>query len=388
MVSDPPKGRLILFSMAYHSGMGRFASEMAKAAFSLSESLQRKVIFIAPPMEYEPEGIERVFLTRPKGKGRLQKLISLARFNQEATYKTRATVQSGDIFVMIDLYSTVPFSVNPALAARENGAITILNLHDFYPHALRYPKPLHALEKRFYLKAYQSFDLVAATAAPQALRLTQEARISPECVLVIQHGAFPIDHINLPKDDQSAIRVLVLGSLRQNKKILETILAIKLLQNKGHEIILRIAGAPRREEADYWAICLAELESAGNLELIDRYIPDEEMPQILSEVDVILCPYENFDSQSAISITAVSNAIPLLASPEALVKDVGDKITVKPIATPITPETIMSAINIFVATPRLERLAAARKLQTEFMAKSHWSQAIQSIVGKAEELKS
>jgi len=364
-----------MFTLSCHSGMGRFACELVRGARDVRGP---GVTLIAPEMEHEPGGGVRIPLRDASfHPNRFVRLFNLLAMTFEAALHAWRQARPGSVFVMICLHLTVPLSVLPAIAARLRGARTVLNMHDFYPHAPRYPRALRRLELLFYRMSYRRFDLIAAMKEAQIPRLVDEAGVPRERIVIIEHGAFPVEGLVHPEDGSPACRLLILGSLRANKKVVECIEAIKRIRAAHPEVLLRMAGAPRPEEKEYWAQCRAALAGMEGVEIIDRYIADEEMPGVLSDVDGFLCPYEGFDSQSGVSIVAVSNGIPLIATRAAWV---GALEPTMEIATPVTVESIEAAVKRFLAIPRRERLAQASEAKARFDDQSHWKQAIRIIM--------
>lgn len=371
---------LVMFTMAFHSGMGRFASEMVKAAGNLA----RSVVFVAPPMDSEPGNVPRVFFERPRqSRSRFKKIYELSRMNLSSTWAVWRSSSRRSVIIMVDLYSTVPLSIFPAWAARVRGARTVLNLHDFYPHASRFPEKLVWLEHWLFRMAYRQFDIVATMKQDQRERLIREAGVASEKIVTIQHGAFPIDGVRAPENSQEVIRILILGSLRENKCVLESIEAIKHLQSTNKNVVLRIAGAPRREEAAYWARCKRALESMERVELYDRFIDDAEMGEILSDVDIMLCPYEGFDSQSGVSIVGVSNGIPLVATRSAFVAGAA---AAQEVFHPVSSEGICAALAAAIKIPRSQRLTNANQEREFFERNSLWVEALRIIDARLSEL--
>jgi glycosyltransferase involved in cell wall biosynthesis len=279
---------------------------------------------------------------------------------------------------MVDLHVTVPISTLPALAARSRGAVTILNLHDFYPHASRYKSRLVWIERTFFRWSYRRFDLIAAMTRQQLQRLVADAGVHPRKLMAINHGLFSIAGIRPPTKEPT--RILLFGSLRSNKRVFESIRAVRLLGFEGHNIRLRIAGAPRPEEANYWGLCQSELVDIQGVEVLDRFIEENELPDVLSGVDAILCPYENFDSASGVGILAVSNGIPLIATqaavPAQLEKECSDYIKVE---QPVTPISIAEAIRRFLNSSRDTRLQRAALLAERMRSESEWRDSIRTI---------
>lgn len=370
---------LVFFTLASQSGMGRFATELAEAAARIENTT---VLFIAPPMEHEPVGCQRVILPLTKQNfGRIIKLLSMLWMSIAGCYAVMRHAQSGRPFVMVELGSTVPISVLPAIVARLRGMVSVLNLHDFYPHSFRFGLRLRKLEKAAYRWCFRRFDLIAAMKSPQRDRLQSEAKIDPDRVFTIEHGPFVIQGIRAPIVGSGLVRVLVLGTLRKNKMILETIRAVANLQSAGVNITLRIAGKSSLQDRSYWAQCQQEIGGIAGVEVMDRYIADSEMPLVLSDVDAIVCPYEGFDSQSGVSIVAVSNGIGLVATPSATVANAQPSDF--SIATPVSAASIAQALAAFAALPMAERQARALALKHEFEQRGIWEAGAKAILHRA-----
>lgn len=366
--------RVVLLSMAYRSGMGRVASALASASVELGQTA-----LIAPVMDDEPVGVPRVWFPRPSSGGsKVTKVTELLKYNLRAAWAVWKSVDRQSIFVMVDLFSTVPLSILPVLAARVRGAKTVLNLHDFYPHSLRYPERLQWLERWFFRSAYRMFDLIATTTHAQSARLVKEARYPKGRIVEISLGAFPTAGIK-HRTAGEPVRFLVLGAIRRNKHVLTSIQALANVR-KDCDVIIRVAGAPRPEERDYWNECDGLLRLIDKAEVSAFFVPDEDMPEILSGVSAILCSYENFDSASAVSLVAVTNRIPLIATICAVPEELrGVEGAWWPIETPVSEQAVERAVRAFLMLDKEAQGAMAEKAYRTFTQQDHWSDAIAAI---------
>lgn len=370
---------VVFFTLASQSGMGRFATELVSAAARINHT---SVLIIAPPLEHEPIGCQRVVLPLPTEKfGRVTKLLSMLWMSIAGCFYVMRHAQVGKPFVMIELGSTAPISVLPALVARLYGMVAMLNLHDFYPHSFRFGRRLRAFEQAAYRWSYRRFDLIAAMKPIQCDRLRTEAKIDSDRLFTIGHGPFAVQGIRPPGTGSDLVRVLILGTLRKNKMISETIRAVAHLQSIGVNITLRIAGKSSVQDRNYWDMCKQEMGCIARGEVMDRYIADSEMPTILSEVDAIVCPYDGFDSQSGVSIVAVSNGIGLIATPSATVANAGPSDV--SIATPVSAVSIAQALAAFAAMPLADRQARALALKDDFEQQQIWDLGAQTILHRA-----
>lgn len=309
--SSSPK--FTLYTEAVGAGIGRYTYELAQALVQTGADVH----LLAPHLHWELvaplNGARRTLLPTPRGARRPQKIASLI-------YRAiRGSIEAAEFgrqepIVFSHLVGVPPFSVLGLIGAKLSGARCALLLHDFYPHKFRFPGPVQFVERMIYRWAYRRFDVVFALTETQLPRLLAIG-VSPRSIARLPHGVFPLSGV-VPFAQETPLRLLVFGSLRRNKGIKETIQAVQELRADGISIELLIAGAPPREEGSYWAECLDVILSAPDgVEVVDRYIEEGDLPSILSSVHAFVCPYRDFDSQSGVGMLALSNGVPLIATP-------------------------------------------------------------------------
>jgi glycosyltransferase involved in cell wall biosynthesis len=369
---------LLVVTEAHGSGLGRFSVDLANAL----EVVGCEVTLIAPPQPQSLRVTRTVLLAGPVDKSRIRKIIALAQSSIGVAGHILRRAGPGQPVLLIHLQPTLPISLAPIIAAKLARAKIIFSLHDFYPHTLRFPAKLQALERWLYRWAYRRFDLIATNNAEQTRRLIADAGVATDRVRTLFHGPFTVENLVPPDDHQAPLRLLVFGSLRPNKQIRESIRAINHLRQQGLAVELRIAGAPRREDILYWQDCLAEIhDSTGGFDVQARFVADVELAQVLSGVDAMLCPYMEFDSQSGVAVTAVSNAIPVIATDNVSVDGVDfDGLPWQRVAEPADSAAIARAIVSFAAIPRPERMQRAREIQAGFLAAAGWTRLAELYV--------
>lgn len=366
---------LVVYSDAIGSGLGRVCSELCSALTSASVS----VTFIAATQSFEPDVAQRDLVAPIGGAayaGRLASILGKFRHFSEAAAAAWRNCGPERAFMMVHLSALVPFSMLPAWVARARGSEIILNLHDIYPHTSRFPRFLSSFERLLYRWCYRQFDFIVSMNDLQVRRLVDEIGISRDKIVTIRHGIFSYQGVTRPDSNESGIKFLVFGSLRPNKMIKETILAIKGLNAKGYDLSLRIAGAPRREDLDYWESCLSVIAVDKRIEVIDRFIDEGEVVTVLSGVDALICPYEAFDSQSGVAMLGLSNAIPLVATRAGAIENperLGDAW--QEVKSPVTIGEIEAAIVQFVAKGRGRTRVAADSAEILLQAEFGWSAA-------------
>ena len=351
------------------SGMGRFAVELANAL----QAAGHPVTMIARAQPYPLHTAQQVTIAPLTARGGWRKLLELARQSLAVAAAVWREAGPGRPLLLIHIAATVPISLAPIIAARLKRARIVLSLHDFYPHTPRFPSLLRGLERWLYRAAYRRCDLIITNNAAQSLRLTAEAKVPARRLRTLFHGPFVVAGLT-PSDAGPELRLLVLGSLRPNKRLLETIRAVRLMRADGVKVSLRIAGATRREDADYWARCRSEIPAGDRgFDIHARFFADDELAGVLSGVDAVLCPYAGFDSQSGVAVTGVSNGIPVIATAAAQVAQVD--LTAAPwpqVADIADAGAIVEAVRGFMAIPAADRQVFAAQLQRRFLAAAGW----------------
>lgn len=359
---------LMLVTESSGSGMGRFTVELANAIQQAGVAVQ----VVSPPQQHAFAVTSHDVLVPPASRRRVAKLANLVRLSaQLAGAIVRRSGRDRPV-LMVHLAPSLPASLLPIAAARLRGAPIALNLHDYYPHTLRFPARLRGVERALYRWAYRRFDLVLTTTDEQARRLAATG-VPAQRIAALYHGVFTVPGIIPPAPDAPA-RLLVFGSLRPNKRVLESIRAVRQLRDAGVDVELRIAGAPRREDADYWRACLDALPSDGaGFDVQARFVDEAELPAIYSGVDAFLCPYADFDSQSGVSMTAVSNGIPVIGTAAARAASLptgGEGWTT--VADVSDVSAIAAAISTFLAVPRERRRADAATARARIEEIAGW----------------
>ncbi len=111
--------------------------------------------------------------------------------------------------------------------------------------------------------------------------------------------------------------ILFFGNWRTIKGIPVLTEAFDLIASRRPEATLTIAGTPFPDELDLTQLNAWASRSGGRVELIERYVPMDEVPEIFGRAGVVTVPYLHA-SQSGVVHLAMTMARPVVAS------DVGD----------------------------------------------------------------
>jgi len=118
------------------------------------------------------------------------------------------------------------------------------------------------------------------------------------------------------------------GFFLPHKGLLELIDAIALLRSRGHSVTLRMVNAeyPALESADLIRQARSKIKRLGLgdvVELCSEYLPDHESMRLLSQADLVVCPYQHTaESSSAAVRSALACGRPVAVTPLPIFDDV------------------------------------------------------------------
>lgn len=355
------------------SGCGLFAQELVAG---LVES-GAQVTFVAPSAEDPRYEASRPGLSRIKPprelRGDTHRLIraasSLVRIAGSALAMIKARF-SNRVFV-VSIPEPLAFGLPMLALLRLTGGRILFVAHDPVPHAWMLPAAFRGLEMWMHEASYRLASAVVVLSEPSKQKLLGTFPNMRQPVEVIEHGVFMLD-------DWTALpgsgRLLLFGTLRRNKGILEAIKGILIAAERGCTATLTIAGAPHREDAEYWQECEALAKTAPDkIALRIGYVENDALEQLIAESDALLMPYQEFFSQSGVALLAASNARPIIATSEGgLATLIDEGMPVARIASPVTAESVAKGVEAFMAIPAEEWRSRAEAYRDFTLAKRSW----------------
>jgi glycosyltransferase involved in cell wall biosynthesis len=170
------------------------------------------------------------------------------------------------------------------------------------------------------------------------------------------------------------LHLLFFGFVRQYKGLDILLKAVSLL--KDRDISLRIAGEFWDDKDEYLDL-VKTLGIAEKVEIIDRYVPDQEMSRFFAEADVVVLPYRKTKTSGVIA-TAYGFARPVLATdvggfPEVVRDGYTGKIVV-----PDSPGALADGIEWFIENLQLD---FAGNIETFARQEMSWSSLVDMIEG-------
>lgn len=163
--------------------------------------------------------------------------------------------------------------------------------------------------KKIYGKIYSFIDGIIIHGNNTKDNLLQKFAITENKITVIPHGFLPRDKKEKEiKDNDDFITFSIIGSLSKYKGVDLLVEAWctseQLIENKNCKLI--IAGAGKME-------CLENIPINKNIELINRFLSDDELDEVIERTDISILPYRVI-SQSGVLLTMLAENKPVIVS--------------------------------------------------------------------------
>ncbi len=312
-----PVNRIVLHTSEPSSGAARYVTELVAG---LAANDAQVKLFCPPGFDYLSEvrscgatvALSAHRRTGPGGlaarvAGNVRFLLGTARRQLEET-------QRGDIVhIQFPLY--FPVGLAFFLLARMRGCAIVFTAHDPLPHKWLLPNGLRPLEWNALRLAYSLSDRLVVHNEVGRKILTERFHQNPRKIVAIPHGPLVASQPIGPAPE-SGLRLLVFGSIRENKGVHLAIQAVQLLNSAVVRVQLTIAGeVANAREQDYWDYCAGLIaRNPAGISVIRRYIEDRETGPLLAEHHAMLLPYAEFGSESGVAALALANRRPIIAS--------------------------------------------------------------------------
>ena len=235
--------------------------------------------------------------------GLLARIYRNLRFFAVAASRQWSATARGDI-IHFQFPPHFPLGLIPFVLARTRGCRIVFTVHDPLPHRWNYPSQLRFLEVGMRRCACNLSEvLVVHNKAGREILIRQFGQ-APGKIEVIPHGPMNIGK-RLPSKapDTGELRLLLFGSIRENKGIHLAIEAVRRVNaDSGPRVRLTIAGqAENSADRLYWRTCLESIAQAPEMfEVIHRYIGESEVPELVERHHGLLLPYTGFVSESGV----------------------------------------------------------------------------------------
>lgn len=298
---EPPRRRVAFSYLGRNPAFGSFVFEFAEAAArhpgidtellvaagtDLAERLRRSGIStLALPIRYR----------LPIGHAVLGYFAARRRILKHL----EATRPDAVVTLMPHIWSPL---LGPQVKRR--GILYATTIHDAEPH----PGDPTAWATRWLASDARHADATFALSRSVAAQLEARApgtRIVP--LFLPDIGASRQPAAGRTRSPHRPFRILFFGRILAYKGLSMLVDAIEKLRGEGLHVDLGIAGAGNV------ASLRPRLEALG-VRIIDRWVPPEELPELLAEYDAMACSHVEA-SQSGVAALAFGNGMPVIATP-------------------------------------------------------------------------
>lgn len=199
---------------------------------------------------------------------------------------------------------------------RALGKRLLLTVHNIYPHT--YPpgmlKLFYPLQVYWRRTAFRMCHALFVHSEDLRRQLAEFLGVGHPPIFVTPHGVWnsTVGTVTATdaKERVQRRRLLFFGVIRRNKGLHTLLHAMKGLT----DCTLTVAGTPEEPRYQEQVRALIERLPPGRVELIDRFIEDDEMTRLFERSSLVILPYSSFTSQSGVLHDALAYGLPLVAT--------------------------------------------------------------------------
>lgn len=384
-----PAQHICVYTRAWRtSGTGLFAQELVNALLATGAD----VTFVSPvidnlSMEAPRERFHRLRPVREiveEAPRTARALRSLHRIFGSFSYLMRARLRARTFIVTIP--DPLAMFIPMLIILRLTGARIIFIAHDPVPHCWRFSSRWRKFEKKSYELCYRLSTAVVVLSEATRQKLTElfpKVRVPIE---VIEHGNFALPDVTPLTGNR---QLLLFGTLRRNKGVLEAIDGCIAANRAGVAVRLLVTGEIYREEPNYAEECRLLAETAPDIVSVQvGYVDDTALPALIAGSDALLMPYTEFFSQSGVALLAASNARPIIATKTGGIAALIDEgMPSEVIEKPVNSQNVAEAVARFMANPATEWAEQALAYRETTLERRSWTSIARRYAALANRLR-
>jgi len=328
-VKESNQGRVIVHTPEPRDGAAKYVSELVVA---LREAREDVILFCPENFEYRDAVLAAgVEISNAPSRdvsqaGLVRRVVRNLTFMFKAARAQYKLVHRGDVVHFQNTLHLPLGFVFYWLVSMKGGRI-VLTAHDPLPHRWRFPQSMRWIEKGMLKIAYSLCDAIVVHNENGKEILLKEFQQNSERIAVIPHGPDTHAQHNSEFPEFDCLRLLAFGSIRENKGIHLAIEAVqRLCKGGGIPVRLTIAGKLyTAAEQGYWRRCEELIAAAPEpMELLVRFITDDEISPLLARHHAVILPYLDFFSESGVAALSLSHQRPMIATPTGGLREILD----------------------------------------------------------------
>jgi glycosyltransferase involved in cell wall biosynthesis len=185
---------------------------------------------------------------------------------------------------------------------KKAGFRCLIECHNVFPHERT---PLDKALLRFAFLPFDAFITHSTTDRNDLLTMVNKKPVSVSALPFVEEFSRPTAN---PRDGRT---ILFFGKVRKYKGLGVLLAAMPKVLSEV-DCRLRIVGE-FYDAIDKYQQLIREYGIEQNVSIENRYVPNEEVPEIIALADVLVLPYLSA-TQSAVAQIALSNGLPIIAS--------------------------------------------------------------------------
>lgn len=194
--------------------------------------------------------------------------------------------------------------------AKRHGLPVILEMHEDLHEAEAKVPVLGALARRFLHRLVVRADRIVAHSTYDRDRISRIHGLDPVNIAIIPVGPFRLSHEPSPASDapieeseSTSTTVLFFGTVRPYKGLEHLIEAFDHLPRDTDRRWQLLVVGERWEGWDLPFDLIAASPNAADIEVVDRYVTDEEVPSFFARADVVALPYLVSSASGPLALT-------------------------------------------------------------------------------------
>lgn len=307
-----------------------FALELARALDAVGEDV---VLVYSADAEAAPalEALDVPSLGVPTFRGRIGAVAGLARIGMLRRRIERFLRDHGVTSVIVAMEQVWQAAMAPSLHRAFPVALVV---HDGSAHDGEQSRIADALHRR----EQRAADVAVTLSAHVAEVAAASGAFAADRIVVAQHPAFRVASSSVPRTiTPDAVAVVgFFGRMSRYKGLHLGADAVAELRRRGHRVRFHIAGAGVPDD-------VSGLDHPDTL-VEDRWIPQDEVEEVLGGFDVALLPYTEA-SQSGVLAYAMPLGVPAIVTPVGGLAEQARAAGGAVVAEAVTPDAVADALE-------------------------------------------
>lgn len=256
---------------------------------------------------------------------------------------------------------------------RERGKLLFCTIHNIYPHGYTPGKPgvVGSLLLRWRRVAFRLCDALFVHSENLQRHLAEFLGPGHPPIFVTPHGVWKPAGDNLtaasPEERLRRRHLLFFGVIRPNKGLHILLDAMEDLA----DCTLTVAGQPQEVRYLERIRAMVRRLPSGRIELVDRFVEDDEMVRLFDQSSLVVLPYTSFTAQSGVLHDALAHGLPVVATDVGALGESVRSWDIGQVVPPNDYAALAAAIRQMLTPERYAQASAAVNRASENLSWNH-----------------